>query len=67
VQAQTDVVEVRRLRPGSAEVTRPKPAGTAKTGLDALGVGKAASRTERLPDSGKAIETISTKAIEWEK
>jgi len=68
MQAEPDVVEVRRLRARAAEVPRPKPARTAETGLDPKGVGKAAARTERLLDPGKAIETFPTKRpFEWER
>lgn len=34
------------------------PAGTAKTGRDAFGVGKGAARAEGLLDTGKALETV---------
>ncbi len=61
VQAQTDIVQVRRFRPGSAEVPRAAPARTAETGLDPGRVGKRAARTEGLTDPGKAVETIPTK------
>jgi hypothetical protein len=68
VQAETDLVEVWRRRPRAAEVPRTEPARTAETRLDALGVRKAAARTKRLLDLGKAIETFSTKRpIEWER